>query len=61
MVADLLTFDQIGVDELVVVFDRTPSGRTAEAEMERFETEVVAEYRTARRELDEAVRESFSM
>jgi alkanesulfonate monooxygenase SsuD/methylene tetrahydromethanopterin reductase-like flavin-dependent oxidoreductase (luciferase family) len=61
MVDDLLAFDQIGVDELVVVFDRPPTGRTVEAEMERFETQVVAEYRTARRELDEATRESYSM
>ena len=61
MVDDLLAFDRIGVDELVVVFDRTPTGQTIEAEMERFETEVVGPYRTARRELDEATRETFSM
>lgn len=60
MVQQLLEFDEIGVDELVVVFEATSGGAVDET-MARFDAEVVGPYRTARRELDHAVRESFSM
>lgn len=60
MIQELLAFDDVGVDELVVVFEGVPGERVPE-QMDRFDTEVVAAYRAARRELDDAVRETFSM
>lgn len=60
MVEQLLELDAIGVDELVVVFE-SREGARIEAEMRRFDGEVIAPYREARREQDEATRETYSM
>jgi len=60
MVDELLAFDEIGVDELVAVFE-PDAGSRVDAGMRRFETEVVAPFRAARREMDDAVRETYSM
>jgi hypothetical protein len=60
MVRELIAFDEVGVDEIVVVFE-SATGIAIEDAMRRFETEVIAPYRTTRLELDAAVRESYSM
>jgi alkanesulfonate monooxygenase SsuD/methylene tetrahydromethanopterin reductase-like flavin-dependent oxidoreductase (luciferase family) len=60
MIDELLAFDEIGVDELVVVFESTAQG-AIESAMQRFQREVVEPYLLSRRELDDAVRESYSM
>jgi probable F420-dependent oxidoreductase len=60
MVDELLAFDEIGVDELVVVFEPDAESRVDSA-MKRFDSEVIAPYRAARRESDDAVRETYSM
>lgn len=61
MVDELLAFDEIGVDELVVVFEPSSDSATFDAAIGRFNAEVVDPYRAARRELDDVVREVFSM
>jgi hypothetical protein len=48
MVEELLAFDEIGVDELVVVFESGMETDIVDA-MERFDVEVVEPYRAARR------------
>ncbi len=60
MLDELLALDEIGVDELVVVFE----GGTRldlQSEMNRFDTDVIGTYRAAKRERAEAVREEYSM
>jgi alkanesulfonate monooxygenase SsuD/methylene tetrahydromethanopterin reductase-like flavin-dependent oxidoreductase (luciferase family) len=61
MVDDLLAFDQLGVDELVLVFESGPGAAAHDEQMARFQAQVVEPYRRARQELDAAVREEFSM
>lgn len=60
MLDELLAFDEIGVDELVVVFEGPQPGGIDGA-IRRFDADVVGPYRKAKSELDQAVRESFSM
>lgn len=60
MVNELLAFDDLGVDELIVVLEAvTPAEVTAAAE--RFDTDVIRPYQAAHRERDDAVREQYSM
>lgn len=60
MVRDLLAFDELGVAELVVVLGvAEPDELRAVAR--RFEQDVVAAYRSAKRELADAAREQHSM
>ena len=61
MIEELHAFDQVGVDELVVVFEGSEEAADVEASLRRFEAQVLVPFRTARRELDEAVRETYSM
>lgn len=60
MVADLLAFHELGVDELIVVFEavRPEEIRTA---MLRFQRDVIDAYRRAIEEREAAVREQYSM
>lgn len=60
MIADLLAFDELGVDELIVVLDAVRPDDVAAA-AERFDSEVVRPFRATRREQDDAVREQYSM
>jgi probable F420-dependent oxidoreductase len=60
MVDELLAFDEIGVDELVVFFEPDADSRVDLA-MQRFQEQVIQPYRAARREADDAVRETYSM
>lgn len=59
MVDELLAFDAIGVDELVVVFEG--HANTIDDQLRRFDGEVIQPYRQARRELGDAQRETYSM
>ena len=60
MTADLLRFDELGVQELTVVLDAvTPEAIAAAAD--RFDRDVVAPYREAVREREAAERETYSM
>lgn len=61
MVDELLALDEVGVDELVVVFEAASTPADHSRLMRRFDAEVVQAYRTARREADETVRETYSM
>ncbi len=61
MVQELLAFDEIGVDEFVVVFEANSDSDDMQHVMRRFQVDVVGPYRSAQRELADAVRESFSM
>jgi hypothetical protein len=61
MIDELIAFDEIGVDELVVVFESGADSPAVDDSMRRFQREVVEPYRLARREIDEAVRETYSM
>ncbi len=60
MVDELIAFDEIGVDELVVVFEPDADSRVDSA-MRRFQAQVFEPFRAARQEMDDAVRETFSM
>jgi probable F420-dependent oxidoreductase len=60
MIDELLDFEGLGVDELVVVFEGASGGGITEA-MRRFDREVVGASRNALRERADAVREEFSM
>jgi hypothetical protein len=61
MIDELLAFDAVGVDELVVVFETLSDSPGVEQAMRRFQAEVWEPYRAVRREMDDAVRETFSM
>jgi len=61
MIDELLAFDELGVDELVVVFESSAAGASSDEAMQRFQAQVVEPYRAALRERDDAVRETFSM
>jgi alkanesulfonate monooxygenase SsuD/methylene tetrahydromethanopterin reductase-like flavin-dependent oxidoreductase (luciferase family) len=61
MIDELLAFDEVGVDELVVVFESSTDSPDVEQAMRRFQAEVWEPYRAVRREMDDAVRETFSM
>jgi len=60
MVADLLAFDELGVDDLIVVLDAVDPEAVVTA-AERFDHEVVEPYRAAVSEREAAVRETWSM
>lgn len=60
MVRDLLAFDELGVAELVVVLGVVEPDELRAA-ARRFEHEVVAAYRHAKREIVEATREQHAM
>ena len=60
MVDDLLAFDGLGVDDLIVVLDAIRADDVVAA-AERFDREVIAAYRTAAAERDAAIRETSSM
>jgi alkanesulfonate monooxygenase SsuD/methylene tetrahydromethanopterin reductase-like flavin-dependent oxidoreductase (luciferase family) len=60
MVEELLAFDELGVDELILVFEPSSASGVVEA-MRRFDADVVTPYREARHELDAAARETYSM
>jgi alkanesulfonate monooxygenase SsuD/methylene tetrahydromethanopterin reductase-like flavin-dependent oxidoreductase (luciferase family) len=61
MTDELHAFEDLGVGELVVVFESGSAAPAVVDAMRRFEAEVVGPFRAARREMDDAVRESFSM
>jgi alkanesulfonate monooxygenase SsuD/methylene tetrahydromethanopterin reductase-like flavin-dependent oxidoreductase (luciferase family) len=60
MIDDLMAFDLLGVDDLIVVLEGNEPEVVRDA-AERFDREVVRPYRAAKREQDEAVREQYSM
>ena len=60
MVTDLDAFDELGVDELVVVLDAVTAEDVAAA-AERFEGEVIQPWRERKRERENALREQYSM
>jgi alkanesulfonate monooxygenase SsuD/methylene tetrahydromethanopterin reductase-like flavin-dependent oxidoreductase (luciferase family) len=60
MVADLEAFDDLGVDELVVVLEGV-GAEAAVRSAERFDSEVIQPFRRAKRERQDAIREQYSM
>ena len=60
MVADLAAFDELGVDELVVVLEGVSPEKVVQS-AERFDAEVIHPWRRAKREREDVVREQYSM
>jgi alkanesulfonate monooxygenase SsuD/methylene tetrahydromethanopterin reductase-like flavin-dependent oxidoreductase (luciferase family) len=60
MISDLLAFDELGVDDLIVVLDGHGAEGIRDA-MEAFDRDVVRPYRQDVAERDAAVRETYSM
>lgn len=60
MQADLLAFDELGVDDLIVVLDAVAPEAVVSA-AERFDLQVVEPYRAAKKEREAVDREAWSM